>query len=88
MAVAAGLPGGAKVGQMSGVAVALGCTVAVGVADTQGLSRWEFDPLGGLPPPEPQALIIKTRAANTPAASKALPRRRIGKVPVVFISLT
>ncbi len=49
MAVEAGLLGGAKVGQMSGVRVALGCGVWVGVADAQGLSVWLFDPPGGLP---------------------------------------
>ena len=75
MAVEAGLLGGAKVGQMSGVRVALGCGVWVGVADAQGLSVWLFDPPGGLPPPEPQAFSISTRATNTPAASKALTRR-------------
>ena len=75
MAVAAGLLGGAKVGQISGVEVALGWRVGVGVAGDQGVRVWSLSVWGGLPPPAPQALIINTRATNTPAASKALTRR-------------
>jgi len=75
MAVEAGLPGGAKVGQISGVEVALGRGVGVDVADAQGLSVWSFDPAGGLPPAGPQALIMSTKATKTPAASKTLTRR-------------
>lgn len=75
MAVAAGRLGGAKVGQISGVAVALGCEVAVGVAEDQGVIVRSFATSGGLPPPEPQAFSMSTRVTNTPGASKALTRR-------------
>ena len=75
MAVAAGRLGGGKIGQISGVAVALGCEVAVGVAEDHGVIVWSFATSGGLPPPKPQAFSMSARVTNTPAASKVLTRR-------------